>query len=375
MMRRSARTFWLSLALAGLLTAGAAQAGPFGGSISESVIAKDMNGKGESVFESVTDIGYRSAFLRSEGLRYDIGTFGGRESIAAAINDAGWVTGSAQTAGNHWRAYRFHKKSGLRQLDTLGGASSTGTAINEHGHVVGHADTYDGHYHAFVDTGITMLDLGTFGGKNSYALGVNTHGAVVGAADRANGFRQAFVYKPGIGKVEIPDVGARHSIATGINDHGVVVGAMQMPNHTWHAFRYDGARTIDLGAMVGNGSSMATAINNRGDIVGNVRYPSRDTPLAFIYSDGKMQVRDNFGKLDLARRITDDGQVIGANMVAHQMQAARVARDKARSLDPLSPADQLTYALYALIATFALYKIRQRIRTGIRFGVSFLSFA
>lgn len=360
---------------AALLAAGPALAGPFGGSISESIVAKDMNGKGESVFESITDIGYRSAFLRSGGLRYDIGTFGGRESIAAAINDAGWVTGSAQTAGNQWRAYRFHKATGLRQLDTLGGPSSTGTAINEHGHVVGHADTYDGGFHAFVDTGITMLDLGTFGGRNSYALGINKHGAVVGAADRTNGFRQAFIYKPGLGKIEIPDVGQRHSIATGINDHGVVVGTMQMKNHSWHAFSYDGVRTLDLGLMTGNGSSIATAINNRGDIVGNVRYPGKDNPLTFIYSGGKMQVRDSYGTLDLARRITEDGQVIGANMIRHQMQAARVARDKARSLDPLSLADQLTYAPYALIATFALYKIRERIRHGIRFGVKFLSFA
>ncbi|WP_374585452.1 HAF repeat-containing protein [Pseudoduganella sp.] len=363
------------LALASLLAASAVQAGPFGGSISETIVAKDMNAKGESVFESIVDIGYRSAFLRSGGLRYDIGTFGGRESIATAINDAGWVTGAAQTASNQWRAYRFHKTSGLRQLDTLGGASSTGTAINELGHVVGHSDTYDGQYHAFVDTGITMLDLGTFGGKNSYALGINKHGTVVGAADHANGFRRAFIYKPGIGKIEIPGVGERHSIATSVNDHGVVVGTMQMKNHLWHAFSYDGVRTVDLGAMTGNGSSVANAINNRGDIVGNVRYPGKDTPLTFIYSDGKMQVRDTYGKLDLARRITDDGQVIGANMIQYQMQAARVARDKARSLDPMPLQDQLTYALYAVLATFVLYKLRQHVRDGIKFGVKFLSFA
>ncbi|MCE3263615.1 MAG: hypothetical protein K0R43_2694 [Pseudoduganella sp.] len=57
------------------------------------------------------------------------------------------------------------------------------------------------------------------------------------------------------------------------------------------------------------------------------------------------------------------------------MQAARVARDKARSPDPLSLADQLTYALCAALATFVLYKIRQRIRNGIRFGMQFLAFA
>lgn len=369
------RRAFCTVALACSLAAGAAYAGPFGGSMTESIVAKDMNGKGESVFESIVGHGQKRAFLRSGGLRYDIGLPGDLESTAAAINDAGWITGSVQTAGLQWRAYRFHKESGLRALDTLGGPSSNGSAINEYGVVVGHADTYDGTYHAFVDTGVTLLDLGTFGGKNSYALGINKHGAVVGAADRANGFRQAFIYKPGVGKFEVPGVGDRHSIATAINDHGVVVGTMQMKNHRWHAFSYDGVRTVDLGAMTGKGSSIATAINNRGDIVGNVRFPGGDAPLTFIYSNGQMQVRDSFGRLDLARRITEDGQVIGANMIAHQMQAARVARDKARSLDPLSPADQLTYALYAVLATFALYKLRQRIRNGIRFGMQFLAFA
>jgi len=186
------------LVLAAALLAGAAHAGPFGGSMSESIDAKDMNPAGDTILESITGYGARQAFLRSGGQRYDIGTFGGEESTAAAINGVGVVTGSAQAADFTWHAYRFDKRDGLRELDTLGGASSAGTAINEQGHIVGHADTYDGSYHAFIDTGITMLDLGTFGGKNSYALGINAHDVVVGAADRTNGFRRAFTYKPGI---------------------------------------------------------------------------------------------------------------------------------------------------------------------------------
>ena len=355
------------LALGAALLSGAAHAGPFGGSMSESVVAKDMNPAGDAVLESITGYGARRAFLRSGGLRYEIGTFGGEESTAAAINGAGVVTGSAQTAENTWRAFRYDKKNGLQRLDTLGGASSAGTAINEQGHIAGHADTYDGGYHAFVDTGITMLDLGTFGGKNSYALGINKRGEVVGAADRANGFRRAFLYKPGIGKIEIPGVGERHSVAMGINDHGVVVGTMQMPDRRWHAFAYDGARTVDLGAMMGKGNSFATAVNNKGDIAGNVRYAD-EGPQVFAYSDGQLQVRKNFGRFDLARRITDDGEIIGAGMMVQRMRAARIAHSKLEPAGMLGPADLMTYALLAVLAGCFLYKARAHLRDGIDFS-------
>lgn len=356
------------MALAAALCTGAAHAGPFGGSISESIVAKDMNAAGDTALESITGYGARRAFLRSGGQRYDIGTFGGEESRAAAINNAGVVTGSAQTADYAWRAYRFDKQGGLRQLDTLGGASSAGTAINEQGHIVGHADTYDGSYHAFVDTGITMLDLGTFGGKNSYALGINAHGVVVGAADRTNGFRRAFIYKPGVGKFEVPDVGERHSVAMAINDNGVVAGTMQMPDRSWHAFTYDGHRTVDLGLMMAKGNSFATAINNNGDVVGNVRVWGQETPLVFAYSKGQVQVRDNFGNFDLARRITDDGQIIGAGAMVQQMRSARIAHNKLETVGWPKTVDLLTYAFLAILATFFLYKIREHLREGIDFS-------
>lgn len=90
------------MALAAALCAGAAHAGPFGGSISESIVAKDMNAAGDTVLESITGYGARQAFLRSGGMRYEIGTFGGEESRAAAINNAGVVTGSAQMADYTW---------------------------------------------------------------------------------------------------------------------------------------------------------------------------------------------------------------------------------------------------------------------------------
>jgi len=342
--------------------------GPMGESRTESSTMTGINAAGEWVGEIKDEDGRRRAILMSQGRHIELGTLGGSDSTANAINNQGVITGGALTASNAWHAFRYDEALGMRDLGTLGGSSSVGTAINQSGHIVGYADTADGNYHAFVDTGIAMLDLGTFGGKNSYALGINAHDVVVGAADRANGFRRAFMYKPGIGMIEIPDVGERHSVAMAVNDHGVVVGTMQMPDRSWHAFSYDGVRTVDLGVMMNRGNSFATAINNNGDIVGNVRVWGREAPLAFVYSKGQMQVRDNFGRFDIARRITDDGQIIGAGAMAQQMRAARVAHNKLESIGWPAPVDMMTYALLAVLATFFLYKIREHLREGIDFS-------
>ena len=351
-------------------------ASPFGDARDETSVAKDMNASGATVLDVADDTGYRRAILRKDGRRIELGSFGGRESVVAGINNSGMAAGSAQTSDHTWRAFRYTDDGGMRQLDTLGGRSSNATAINERGDIVGHSDTYDGSYHAFVDTGITLLDLGTLGGRNSYATAINASGVVVGAAERAGGWRSAFIYKPGVGMQEVPGTGERHSVATGINDSGAVVGAMQMPDRAWHAFLYDGQRTIDLGAMIGNGgASFATAINARGDIAGKVQFRERSSPLVFVYSRGIMQVRDNFARLDLAHRITDDGEIIGASMIAHKLRAAKMTRRRAEGLDGPAPADLLTYAFLALLATAFLYQVRRHLRQGIHFGMRVLMLA
>ena len=364
-MRRAA-LFLLAATLCG--TSLAAFASPFGAT-GETSVAKDMNNSGATALDIADDAGYRRAILRQDGHRVDLGTFGGRESVMAGINNSGVAAGSAQTSDSAWRAFRYTPSGGMRQLDTLGGRSSNATAINERGDIVGHSDTYEGSYHAFVDTGITLLDLGTLGGKNSYATAVNADGIVVGAAENAGGYRRAFMYKPGIGMIELPGTGERHSVATGINDHGAIVGAMMMPNRRWHAFKFDGNRTIDLGTMLdARSSSFATAINNRGDVAGKVQPVSQNSPMVFVYSGGQMQVRDNYARLDLAHRITDDGQIIGASMIAHKLQAARMARQHVENIDGPSAADYLTYAFLAILATAFLYKIREHLREGIDFS-------
>ncbi len=348
--------------------------GPMGERKTESSTMTGINAAGEWVGEIKDEDGRRRAILMSQGRHIEIGTLGGSDSTANAINNQGVVTGGALTASNAWHAFRYDEAQGIRDLGTLGGSSSVGTALNQSGHIVGYADTADGNYHAFVDNGIGMLDLGTLGGKNSYATAISGDGYVVGAAQLADGYRRAFLYKPGSGMIELPTLGGRISVATGVNDQGVVVGASEMPNRSWHAFMYENGRMIDLGAMISHGSSFANGINNHGDIVGTVRIKDHDAPHTFIYKNGQMQVRSAYKSLYLTRDITEEGQVIGSSYTGHVLKSGSVdsASEKDRGLKPV---DWLTLGFLAIIAGVAAFKARERIRKGIDFGFKMLSFA
>lgn len=347
-------------------------AGPMGERKQESSTMTGVNAAGEWVGEIKDEDGRRRAVMISQGRHIEIGTLGGTDSTANAINNQGVVTGGALTANNAWHAFRYDEALGIRDLGTLGGSSSVGTAINQSGHIVGYADTADGNYHAFVDTGITMLDLGTLGGKNSYATAINSEGYVVGAAQLPNGYRRAFLYKPGSGMTELPNLGGRISVATGVNDHGVVVGASEMPNGSWHAFMYENGRIIDLGAMIARGSSYANGINNYGDIVGTVKIKDHD-PHTFIYKNGQMRVRSVFGSLYLTRDITEEGKVIGSAYTGHVLKSGSV--DSVSENQGLKPADWLTLGFLAILAAVGAYKMRERIRKGIDYSSKMLSLA
>jgi probable HAF family extracellular repeat protein len=73
----------------------------------------------------------------------------------------------------------------MTNLGTLGGSESSANAINAGGQVVGQATTTSGDSHAFLYSGGSMTDIGTLGGSQSYANGINANGQIVGQATTA----------------------------------------------------------------------------------------------------------------------------------------------------------------------------------------------
>jgi probable HAF family extracellular repeat protein/YD repeat-containing protein len=82
----------------------------------------------------------------------DLHTLGGTTSVAADVNDAGQVTGTASVLGDlGFHAFRFDNASGqMTDLGTLGGTFGLGIALNDLGQVAGQSATLNGEFHAFV---------------------------------------------------------------------------------------------------------------------------------------------------------------------------------------------------------------------------------
>jgi probable HAF family extracellular repeat protein len=201
----------------------------------------------------------------------DIGTLGGSYAQANAINEAGFITGTAQTwamfVTTHAFIYQAPANSGpaisgpMRDLGVLGGLSSYGMAINGYNHVAGYStlQANSERFHAFLHNGKSMIDLGSLGAKGtdtdvSVALGVNKFDQVVG-----------YSYLP-----DLPTVGPiRQSVAF-----------LWRPNA-------GGGQMINLNTLLGaTGRNYrlisATAINDNGQIVANALDTQTGSPRAVL---------------------------------------------------------------------------------------------
>jgi probable HAF family extracellular repeat protein len=153
-----------------------------------------------------------------------------------AINNAGQVVGNAwfpNTSGSH----AFLYSGGVTQdLGTLGGRLSMADAINKNGVVVGWAmapstvANQDGPIHAFVYQNGTMTDLTPALGNNySEAFGINSSGVIVGEMG-SNWYGPWHAFMLANGKVtdlnSLLPPGSNWTLlsATGINDLGQIIG-------------------------------------------------------------------------------------------------------------------------------------------------------
>ena len=243
----------------------------------------------------------------------DLGTLGGSESYANAINASGQVVGAANLVGDGTHAFLWHNGV-MSDLGTLGGSRSRAASINTSGHVVGGASMTlnpAGAGHAFLWQNGMMTDLGTLGGSSSFATGINASGD-------ASWLDQ---YDPQSRRSRISVAERRHersrhargnySSATSINASGQIVGVSRTTSGTEHAFLWQDAVMTDLGTLRG-GFSGAHAINASGQIVGYTDMSRDETLHAFLWQDGVMSDLGTLGGASTyALDINASGQVVG----------------------------------------------------------------
>ncbi len=267
---------------------------------------------------------------------HDLGTLGGRDSYATAVNDSGSVVGYGYTPSFAIRSYIWSPpgpptssgtSGGFKDIGTLGGYTEA-RAINAHGVVVGlsQAGTPVGNkLRAFrwtAQTGIENLGiLGTDPEEVSKAYGVNDAGDIVGLVDMSStasgGGERAFLWRAGVGMTGLDtSVAGADSVAADINNLGQVVGSCGTGQGGWrHAcFWTPGIPAADLGTLGGRGSA-AFAINDLGQVAG---YSETATPgmwHAFIWTvaGGMVDLGHLGGDFSYAYGIGETGEAVGAS--------------------------------------------------------------
>lgn len=201
----------------------------FGGWQSE---ARGINDAGEIVGWGLTPDGWERAFLWRSGVVTDLGTLGGGTARAYNINKASQVVGESWITNNGPLHAFLWQQGVMRDLGSLPGYtgghdSSTATDINDAGQVVGYCKSSRTNIYprAFIWQNGSMTDLGALGTGGTWAYAVNNLGQVVGTS---NGRGRAFLWQSGamtdLNSLIDPSSGWQLTEALDINDNGWIVG-------------------------------------------------------------------------------------------------------------------------------------------------------
>jgi probable HAF family extracellular repeat protein len=256
---------------------------------------------------------------------YSVTLLGGTGSAASDINRWGDVVGSITSGGV---THGFLNAGGTyTDLGTLGGTNSNANAINDAGQIVGGSDNGSGQFHAFTYASGTMSDLGTLGGDRSEAFGINNHGVIVGdalnGAPATMGFAQAFSYSGGTMTDLGTLPGGLGSTAYAINDKGMIGGSsfegpFTVPEYPFHAVTFGGGTAHPIGAP-DIGDSALYGLNDDGLAVGGIPTSTlTHGSHAFLYDHGTIT---DLGILDptqddsIARDINNLRQIVGTAAV------------------------------------------------------------
>ena len=306
----------------------------------------------------------------------NLGTLGGNQSTAGAVNRRGDVAGAAlnQTIdafpgrqpyqtfffyGNGTESHAVVWRNGdIHDLGTLGGPDSAAFFMNEDGQVAGASDVDFGAYptienpggspmvHPFLWQNGRMRDLiadapaGMFGGTYGIATWLNNRGQVTGSMN-LTGDRtwRSFFWDRGVVQ-DLGTLGGVITTASWLSDTGAVVGKSDVTGlcttcapgnqkQLHHPFIWKRGVMTDLGVLPGDNAGSAFSVNRNEQVVGrsvvcrrvNTRDGCDGQYHAFLWERGAMVdlqrlVAPGSGiTVDGANEINDRGEIVGSGVL------------------------------------------------------------
>ncbi len=253
----------------------------------------------------------------------DLGTLGGTESFAYAINDSGQVVGLSTIAGDaavHSFLYSNGKVTDLYPLNSQNLLTVGPTGINNAGQIASGVVAGGVYVPAVLDSGTGNLTLlGSLGGTTSYgfngvATSINNRGNAVGYSYLDSINRHAFLYDDSV----MTDIGSfgGYSGAFAINDKALIVGfSSGQYNGVAHAFVDSDGVMTDIEPAT---ESYARDVNNRGQVVGEFLTADQSAFHAFLYRHGTFTDLGSARSTEtVAFAINDPGQVVGITQIPY----------------------------------------------------------
>lgn len=270
--------------------------------------------------------------LLAEVARLDLGTLGGAESLAADINDLGFVVGESRKANGLISPFLWTARTGMVDLGNPFDVHTRALDINGAGQVL--CETFN----VFLMRGLVwtagegLVDLGGLHPNEAWtqARAMNERGVVVGSSRDRSGQVRAFIWSRQGGMVDLGVPG--ESEAWSVNDRGQVAGYAEQVFPTGvetRAFFWDPVKGLRFLRPEGSGLSIATALNNLGQVVGYAEFGD-GPPRAFLW-DAKngmvdLGVAEETFPITLATGINDLGQVVGRSLSAQGADESPLVR-------------------------------------------------
>ncbi|MBI4718044.1 MAG: hypothetical protein HY763_09590 [Planctomycetes bacterium] len=281
-----------------------------------SSVALGINNLGQVVGGADLANGKRHAFLWDNGVMIDLGVLPGRQYAEAwDVNNLGAVCGGSSASGEAWTPFVWQGgvMTALPHLSGQPTGDSTAFALNDAGQIVGTSNTAP----VLWENG-SVISLFTTYGVGGVPWDINNLSQVASGDSLLQLDTGADTF--------LGTLGGNVTQAFGLNNNGQVVGwSERLPGEAvFHAFLWADGVMIDIGSLEGYFTSSAEAVNRFGVVVG-IRVIATETGGdngAFIFTptngvrDLESMIPANSGWSDLsARDVNDASQIVGAGTI------------------------------------------------------------